>query len=311
MTNIEYPDITSFPNFERLVPPAKSADLKYLQNEVLNDKDGRIIHTWRGNHLNDKERFELCKELNLPVEIREMVFDSWQDAAIHICNYELKNPNISDEYKKYLIGQSLLYRIQQREKNGNTGVKYSCANELAHELYISAGTVLKYGVFSSAMDAVINQSLEFGQKILMNSIRISHENVIELSRLKPEEIRSVAQSALRDNIDHISLQYIRSEVKWRYIMPQIASDGKRRDRRKQIEVCSPEIRKMPEYDPDSEVNSLCMTIDSWISSIQRVKNSENFERITTKASLRLMKKLSFLEHTINSTQESLVERTNE
>ena len=68
---------------------------------------------------------------------------------------------------------------------------------------------------------------------------------------------------------------------------------------------------MPVYDPDSEVNSLCMTIDSWISSIQRVSASENFEKITLKASLQLMKKLSFLEHTINAVQESLVERTNE
>ena len=51
-----------------------------------------------------------------------------------------------------------------------------------------------------------------------------------------------------------------------------------------------------------------MTIDSWISSIQRVKNSESFGKITNKASLQLMKKLSFLEHTINTLQESLVER---
>jgi hypothetical protein len=65
-----------------------------------------------------------------------------------------------------------------------------------------------------------------------------------------------------------------------------------------------------EYDPDSEVNSLCMTIDSWISSIQRVKNSENFPKISHGASLKLMKKLSIIENTINAVQELLVERTN-
>ena len=66
---------------------------------------------------------------------------------------------------------------------------------------------------------------------------------------------------------------------------------------------------MPEYDPDAEVNSLCMTIDSWISSMQRVGRSENFPKITNAASLRLMKKLSVLEHTVNIMQESIVERT--
>ncbi len=69
------------------------------------------------------------------------------------------------------------------------------------------------------------------------------------------------------------------------------------------------IRQMPKYDPDSGVNSLCMTIESWISSIQRVRNSEDFMKITEQASLRLMKKLSGLEYVINATQESLVERT--
>ena len=66
---------------------------------------------------------------------------------------------------------------------------------------------------------------------------------------------------------------------------------------------------MPEYDPDSEVNSLCMTIDSWVSSIQRVNNKCDLSKITNKASLNLMKKLSFLEHTIHDIQDSLVERT--
>ena len=56
---------------------------------------------------------------------------------------------------------------------------------------------------------------------------------------------------------------------------------------------------MPEYDPDAEVNSLCMTIDSWVSSIKRVNNSENFPKTTYSASLKLVKKLSILEHTIN------------
>ena len=65
---------------------------------------------------------------------------------------------------------------------------------------------------------------------------------------------------------------------------------------------------MPVYDPDSEVNSLCMTMNSWISTIQRVMSNGKLELITEKASLRLMKELSFLEHTINTMQDTLVER---
>ena len=154
---------------------------------------------------------------------------------------------------------------------------------------------------------IFDQSREFARSILSGEIRISHENMIELSRLKPDEIRAVAKSAEEENLERISLSYIRNEVKWSHVQQRAPSS--RRERRERKIAEKPAIRQMPEYDPDSEVNSLCMTIDSWISSIQRVDNSENLSKITTKASLRLMKKLSFLEHTINNIQDTLVERT--
>ena len=71
------------------------------------------------------------------------------------------------------------------------------------------------------------------------------------------------------------------------------------------------IRQMPVYDPDSEVNSLCMTITSWVSSIERVNRSVDYATITHRAKLELMKDLTILEQTIHSMQKSLVERTME
>ena len=45
--------------------------------------------------------------------------------------------------------------------------------------------------------------------------------------------------------------------------------------------------------------------------MNRVSSSENFPKITNVARLKLMKKLSILENTINVVQESLVERTDD
>jgi hypothetical protein len=173
---------------------------------------------------------------------------------------------------------------------------------------MSAGTVMKYHVFSMALNDVFDQNVDFATRILLGKTRISHENALELSRLMPEEIRAIAATVIADNIDHITLSFIRNEVKWSHI--QTRAPQSRRELKELKEIKHAAIRQMPQYDPDAEVNSLCMTIDSWISSIQRVQCSDNFKKITNKASLHLMKKLSFLEHTINAIQESLVERNN-
>ena len=66
---------------------------------------------------------------------------------------------------------------------------------------------------------------------------------------------------------------------------------------------------MPEYDPDAEVNSLCMTISAWINSIERANQKIDYSNITGKAKLELMKQLTILDRTITNMQKALVERT--
>jgi len=65
---------------------------------------------------------------------------------------------------------------------------------------------------------------------------------------------------------------------------------------------------MPTYNPDSEVNSLCMTIGSWISSIERVNSKVNFDRVTPKAISQLIQELTSLAGTVCSIQKRLEER---
>ena len=293
--------------FERLIQPMGEAKLASLRDEVINNQTMRAIHVWKGYHLSDRERYEMCKSLMITPSIINMDFANWMEAARYICDIQLQRDDLSDEYRKYLIGQSFNYEKKCRYDANKVDAKTTIASQIAYKMYVASGTVIKYGVFSDAVDIVFEQSQELARKILSGDIKVSHENIIELSRLKPEEIRAVAKSASEDKVERITISYIRNEVKWCHVQQRAPSS--RKERREQKIFEKPAIRQMPEYDPDSEVNSLCMTIDSWISSIQRVNNSDNLSKITSKASLRLMKKLSFLEHTINNIQDSLVERT--
>ena len=140
----------------------------------------------------------------------------------------------------------------------------------------------------------------------MGKTKVSHSNVIELSRLAHDELRAIARSALEENTVHLTFSDIRHEVKYGHTQQKASLS--RRERKELKETKSAEIRKMPAYDPDSDVNSLCMTICSWISSIERVNQKTDFSAISERAMLELMKQLTILERTISIIQKSLVER---
>ncbi len=305
-TNSEL-NINIIEKLERLVQPYSADSKEIMKQELLAHPEMRLIHVWNGSHLSDRESYEICRKEGISVSIEKMEFSSINEAAIYVCGNQMKRSDLSVEYKKYLIGQRCFYEQAIRADTESSESKYAIASVLASELYISAGTVRKYFQYAMAIDAVFDQDDGFAKKLLSGNIKISHENAIELSRLKPEELSAIARSSAEEMVDHITLSYIRNEVKWSHIQPRNSITRKEYSGVKEKHKAS--IRQMPEYDPDAEANSLCMTIDSWISSIKRVNNSENFPKITHIASLRLMKKLSLLENTINSIQDSLVERT--
>ncbi|SCW67163.1 Phosphoenolpyruvate carboxylase, type 1 [Ruminococcaceae bacterium YRB3002] len=291
----------------RLVQPYSNTLLEQMKQTLIESPNTRIVHVWNGYHLNDVEIFKLCEQCKLDLVIEELEFPDINHAAMYVCKYQLRRLDLSIEYKKYLIGQQYFFEhaISSAAKPNNP--QCSIAEKIASELFIAAGTVRKYGQYAMAMNVIFDQDMVFAKSILSGKARLSHENTIELSRLRPEEIKAVAKASMEEKVEHITLSYIRNEVKWSHI--QSRRPISRRERSEEKARNKAQIRQMPEYDPDAEVNSLCLTIDSWISSMQRVKNSESFPNITKVANLRLMKKLSVLEHTINTIQELLVERT--
>ena len=303
------PEFTTLSLIERLIQPYSESSLEMLKRDLVEDPESRTIHVWRGYHLSDKEAFDICRLNRMTFSMEEMKFAGIEEAAIYVCKREIERQDLIPEYRKYLIGQRYHYEYALRAESRTNDSKLSVATAIADELVISAGTVLKYAQYASALNTVFDIDGTFAKDILIGKLKISHENIIELSRLRSEEIRSIAKSSYGEKSGHITLGFIRSEVKFSHVLPR--NPVSKRERAEERIKIKPAIREMPEYDPDSEVNSLCMTIDSWISSIKRVKSSENFPKITHIASLRLMKKLSLLENTITQVQESLVERTGE
>lgn len=56
----------------------------------------------------------------------------------------------------------------------------------------------------------------------------------------------------------------------------------------------PAIKSMPQFDPDSEVTGLALTIPSWANSIERTRNNTDLSIVSSEAKNNLEKALSDL-----------------
>ena len=299
--------ISTSPQFDRLVQPLTEEEKNKLIEDILEKPDDQIIRTWRGKHLIDKDRYEICVDLELNIKISEQFFEDWIDAAIYICQTQLEERTLRGKYPKYLIGQIYHYKLLKESNSNKADYRTILVESVGEKWNLSASSVYRYNALSEAVNEIFGQSENLARKILAEELIISVENIVEISRLKQNEIKFIEKTIETENIVKVSLPFIRNEVKLCHI--QVRGVVSRKEKKEIDETKNAGIRQMPKYDPDSEVNSLCMTIESWISSIQRVKESDNFGKITEKASMLLMKRLSALEFTVNNVQEALVERT--
>lgn len=299
------------PIFERYVQPYDKNARQQLLSSVIEDIGGRVMHVWNNLHLNDKTKMEICLKHGINLKVRAYNFSGRNSAAYYICSKELKREDLHEEYRKYLVGQEFHYKelIDSKDPFRRISSKRSIATKIGEELGLAPGTVLKYNCYSDAVDVIFDAHFEFAQSILLGNVKISQENVIELSRMRTDEIRIIAKAVANERLDKLTLPDMRNEIKWMHMQVQ---KGAQQSEETPV-ITNPNragsIRQMPVYDPDSEVNSLCMTMGSWKSSINRVNNGVDFNKITTKARIRLTRELTALDMTIKDVLEALGERT--
>ena len=309
MNDFDLLQLRTEPELRRLVQPLSKKSLDRLKISLLSDPSFRHVDAWNGFYLNSYETGDLCMELDLPCQIIQYHFSSLETAASFVCSSQLNRTDLSNEYRKYLIGKKHYYEecaasvLQSGNKKPNRSMN---ASDISQRLHLSPGTILKYRSFSDAIDIIFEHDETFAYELLSGKIKVSHENTIELSRLTGEELHGLAHAVKEDGVTHLTFQDIRHEVKWRYIKTE--APVSRKERNEQKERIKAGIRQMPAYNPDSEVNSLCMTVNSWISSIERVHNNVNYSSITEQAAQNLQSQLSALESSIYNVQSGLLER---
>lgn len=305
MENTQY---KTDPEFDVLIQPYDKEGISAISQTLIEDESKRIIHVWQGTYIMNHSVFNLLNKLGLSYITKNHSFAGKSQAVLYICLSELKRTDLTPTYKKFLIGREFYYRnIMQKNSYPEEKSKCRLSTTVGIKYGITGGSVTRYSSFSESLMDLYSMHTEMALLILLEKCKASYDCVREFSRLKPDEINAVYKSVLSSNINKISLSFIRSEACQRYVpkgkssVPDFCENSRKEK--------PPAIRQMPVYDPDADVNSLCLTIGYWITSMQRVNNKVDFKRITTKARIQLMRELSFLENTIGSLQESLVERT--
>lgn len=307
------------PEFKALIPKLRKNEYLQLESNIMMDGCREAIITWNGIIVDGHNRYEICHRHNIPFHIKEMEFDCREAVISWICANQLGRRNISEETRKYLIG--LQYHTEKiaTSKRNERGVNqftitdkpsgvvaelsqedlsHRTAQRLADEHHLSHCTVQKYAQYSRALDEISQHEPKLAAKILSGHYKISHRNVVELSKLTPEEMRRINRRIDTDSTSTPFIQYKRTRT--------VINNGKR-ELEQSPESQGPTIKDMPEFDPDAEITSLTLTIPSWTSSIERTQSKANLSIVSSGARRKLKTALRNLQDMVEEMLEAIKE----
>ncbi len=314
--------------FSSLIRPLTNEEYRQLEENILRDGCREPITIWKGIILDGHNRYRICKRWDLPFRTIELNIPDRDEAMSWICTNQLGRRNLSDEMRKYLIGKRYeiekkklrrenrpiwepikkpdgsnlsaqeLYAAGGQSSRFRSIMKNPTAERIGAEYHVSHGTVEKYARYTRAVDSIAEVSPELAPQILNGSFKVSHDNIVALSKLDSKNMHRYARQ-LQASPDEPYLRYLDTRKRLTGIAPppdhSTAQPAKARQPQVPIHTG---IKKMPEYNPDAEVTGLTLTIPTWGTSIQRVLNQSDLRGITPQAREKLILALSDLQKAI-------------
>ncbi len=306
------------PDFKALIRPLNKEEYSTLEANLIVDGCRDPIATWMGYIVDGHNRYEICNRHGIPYGVVTYDFDSKEEAIIWICKNQLGRRNITEETRKYLIGKQYdaeKYISMVRNENGSNqyaekprrpkkadttgddGYRRESgrrtANRLGEKYHISSGAVQKYSKYSQALDKLTEKTPELVPQILGGTFKISHENLVVLAEKSPEEIRQTVGKGIGSDTPQFR----------RYSESRQNIQAEAEPRKHEL----PGIKKMPTYDPNTEVTGLILTIPSWKSSIERIKGSVDLKDVSPTVKFCLRDALTELGEEVDLMLEAIKE----
>lgn len=306
--------------FKNLIRPLQRKDYLQLEAELLQDGCREPIVVYDGFIIDGHNRYEICTRHQIPFSVLEMAFECKEEAIAWICAKQLCRRNITDETRKFLIGMQYesekvvnnrknVLRVNQYSqlsptipyegfeinRNRSQTFGHITAQKIAHDNHVSIGSVQKYAMYTRALEVIGKADPAMVPKILSGRYKISHQNVIDLSRMPPDEIRKVGRKIERSQQTFVQYKWTRKEIQeGSHDTATLVQQG-------------PSVKDMPQFDPDAEITGLTLTIPSWGSSIERIRTKTNLSIVSANARIKLIDALQDLQRIIDDMLEAIKE----
>lgn len=290
-------------NFKTLIRPLRKQEYRQLESNILQDGCREAIITWNGIIIDGHNRYEICHKHQIPFEVHEMDFESREDVIAWICANQLGRRNISEETRHFLIGMQyetekmIAGRKKQEGENPFSGLpldteyhpsRHVTAERIAKENNISFGSVQKYAIYARAISEIQRKCPDLVPLILSGNCRVSHNYIVDISRLSPEELQELAKRLEKENKPYLRFSNTRA----------IIQENIEKALNAPVQPSQPSVKDMPTFDPDASVTELTLTIPSWLGSMKRTNEHTDFNIVSNTAKAKLTTLLQEFEKTL-------------
>ena len=277
-----------------LTRPLTQKEYSQLEQEILKNGCSSPVTVWNDIIIDGYDEYEICIRNGIPYPVFEKEFDCRESAIVWICSKQLERKNLTEETKKFLIGMQyesekvaarFRNKLEKTSSGGNLpekdiSGKHSTVIKIAKANNVSTATVTKYALFTRALEEIGRKEPKLVPKILSGQYKISHKNVLKIAELSEEEVKRINRKIEKNPADYMYYKATRNSInggKYEAVPTEI--------------LIGPSVKDMPKFDPDAETNSLILTIPSWQSTIERMKNSTDFSIVSDIAKKNLKKSL--------------------
>ena len=285
--------------FKKLIQPLSHEEYDQMEANLVRDGCRDPILTWKHTIIDGHNRYEICNRFHIPYAVQDITFKGLEYAILWICENQLNRMNLTEEMRKYLIGRQYdvektveMARKERRESSRRM------ASRLGDKYHISSGAVQKYAGYSRAIDVLGEKIPELIPRVLSSNYKISHDNIMALSKMDTEEVKALSAEIGIGSVSHIRYcESRRSFLCWQNQKPIVVSTD------------APPIKTMPEYDPDSLAKGLAATIIEWARSIELARENDNPKNVSCKTKTQLKNALVHLQGEILTSLDTMKEDT--
>ncbi len=263
--------------FRALNIPISPEARKELDRKIQRNEPTEPVISWNGFILTGYELDDLCLKYRKSPAIKEMLFPRRTDAIAWLCREQLKRSDLTWSGKAWLISRlyealrdiskrkSAKATFQYRQFSPSPRVaEYTCPpqespsilKQLGSEYHLHKETIRRYVQFGRKLDRLEEKIPGIRVRILTGSLTVMMTHMSALLKMPSEQLDRIAN-------DRHTRQLVPPSEYYKPV-PQ-----NRTGTRKSSVKVETAIKKMPEYDPDADINGLRYTVSAWRNTIAR------------------------------------------